>query len=267
MKKDKELLLIFPPQWTPISPHYAICALLGQLKENGYNASFMDLNVEFYNHILKIDYLKNINEKIKKDYVELFTKIKNIYSKGKNAKSYSLEEKCKIYKFGKIKEFMSCDTSYYDIVPDLIPFALGVIRSNDKFYTPEYLIRAMNAIDSALKMVSLAYSPTNIAFDSCYNPFMNLDFESIKHFVFDKETNIFWDFFKDKIEEIKKKNSSCVAISLNSSSQIIAGLTLAYLLKKHTKAHINIGGNFFGRIKEAVMTHNDFSMFCDSISY
>ena len=64
MKKDKELLLIFPPQWTPISPHYAICALLGQLKENGYNASFMDLNVEFYNHILKIDYLKNINEKI-----------------------------------------------------------------------------------------------------------------------------------------------------------------------------------------------------------
>ena len=55
-------------------------------------------------------------------------RIKKIYSKDKKAKNYTLEEKCKIYKFGKIKEFMSQDTSYYDMVPDLIPFALGVIK-------------------------------------------------------------------------------------------------------------------------------------------
>ena len=92
-----------------------------------------------------------------------------------------------------------------------------------------------------------------------YQPYEN-------HFVFDKKSNLFWDFLKDKVNQIKEENYDFIAVSLNSSSQIIAGLTLGFLLKKYTKAHINIGGNFFGRVKNEIMNRPEFSKFCDSIS-
>ncbi|MBQ7287100.1 MAG: radical SAM protein [Candidatus Gastranaerophilales bacterium] len=260
------MLLIFPPQWTPISPHYAICALMGQLKNAGYNAKFMDLNVEFYKKILTKDYLQFIQTKIQKDYVTLFLNIKKIYDKNKKESKYTLDEKAKLYKFNKMKQFVSKGDTYYNMVPDLIPLALNVIKDEDRFYTPEHLVYALKAVDCALEMVSLAYAPNNIGFEYCHNPLMEYNFESIKHFVFDSESNIFWQFYSKKNEEIKAQKPSLVAISLNSSSQIIAGLTLAYLVKKHTKAHVNIGGNFFGRIKEALIKRPEFSIFCDSIS-
>ena len=265
-KKNKKMLLIFPPQWTPVSPHYALAALIGQLKAKGYSAKAVDLNVEFYSEILTKDYLNFINEKIKKDYVRLFTNIRKIYTKGKKADKYSLDEQCEIYKFGKIKKFISSDDTYYTRVPNTIQFALEVIRSKERFFQPVNLIKAMNIVDYALNLISIAYAPLNLEFEACYHSFMKLDFEHIKHFVFHKESNIFWDFFKKRLDEIKTENASFIAISLNSSSQLIAGLTLTYLLKKYTKAHINIGGNFFGRIKEEVMKHPEMSMFCDSIS-
>ncbi|MBQ8636271.1 radical SAM protein [bacterium] len=266
MAKDNKMLLLFPPQWTPISPHFAICTLLGQLKANGYNVSFMDLNIEFYNKILSRDYLQFIREKIGKDYLELFTTIRKMYTREKKEKKYSLDETCKMYKFNKLRKFVSANTENYDILPNVIPLAIDIIKNEERFFNPERLINAMNYIDMALEMVSLAYAPTNIGFDSCFNPFLKLDFESIKHFVFDRDSNIFWDFFKNKIQEIKNQDPSFIAISLNSSSQLVAGLTLTYLLKKYTKAHINIGGNFFGRIKETLLKRPEFAMFCDSIS-
>ncbi len=266
MSKDKKILLLFPPQWTPISPHFAMASLMGQLKNNGYSAHSLDLNIEFYNHILTSDYLNFIIDKIKKDYVELFQQIRGIYSKNKKEEDYTLEQKCDIYKFSKIKKFIEKNDTQTRLLPSLIEMAKGVLRSEDKFFTPNYLIRALNNIDKSLDLISLAYSPTHLEFDSCYNPFMKFNFESIKHFVFDKKSNVFWDYLKAKADEIKTQNYSLCAISLNSSSQLIAGLTLAYLLKKNTKAHVNIGGNFFGRIKEDIIKRPEFNIFCDSIS-
>jgi len=266
MKKDKKMLLIFPPQWTPVSPHFALATLSAQLKKNGFNAKCLDLNVEFYNKILTKDYLEFIIEKIKKDYVDLFTKIRKIYTKEKKLQKYTIDEQCQIYKFGKIKDFLSSGENYYERLPNTIKFALEIIKSKERFFQPINLIKAMNHVDLALKLVSLAYCPMNIEFEACYHSFLKLNYESIKHFVFDKESNIFWDFHKKTVDKLKEEKFDFIAISLNSSSQIISGLTLAYLLKKYTKAHINIGGNFFGRVKDEVMKHPEFSQFCDSIS-
>ena len=47
-----EMLLIFPPQWTPVSPHFAVPSLVGQLKSEGFNVSSMDLNIDFFESIL-----------------------------------------------------------------------------------------------------------------------------------------------------------------------------------------------------------------------
>ena len=39
--KNKKMLLIFPPQWTPISPHFALASLMGQLKNKGYTSTYL----------------------------------------------------------------------------------------------------------------------------------------------------------------------------------------------------------------------------------
>ena len=46
------------------------------------------------------------------------------------------------------------------------------------------------------------------------------------------------------LDNIKSKNPDYIGISINSSSQVIPGLTLANMLKTNSNAHINIGGNF-----------------------
>lgn len=266
MAKDKKMLLLFPPQWTPIAPHFAMASLMGQLKNKGYSTTSIDLNIEFYNEILSTKYLNYACEKIKKEYLELFEYLRKIYSKNKKGEEYSLEEQCAIYKYGKIKEIVSKNENFYEILPSLAPLAVSVLKDENKFFEPKFLINAMKNIDNALKIVSAAWAPNNVSFDSFANPFLKLNFDSINHFVFDKKSNLFWEFLKNKVLQFKEKKFDFIAISLNSSSQIIAGLTLGFLLKKYTKAHINIGGNFFGRVKDEILARAEFSKFCDSIS-
>ncbi len=267
MSQKSKIILVFPPQWTPVSPSFSLASLTGQLKNAGYDAECIDLNVEFYNQILTKDYLEYTNEKIKHDYLELFRNIRKIYTKGKKPEKYTLDQQCDIYKFGKIKKLMAESEEYYKRVPNTIGFALEVIRSKERFYQPINLIKAMNVVDYALKLISVSWAPINIEFEACWHSFMKLNYKSIRHFVFHKKSNIFWDFHKIDVENIKQKDPSLVAISIVSTSQLISGLTLGYLLKKYTKAHVNIGGNFFGRIKEELLKHPEFTEFCDSITF
>ena len=69
--KNKKLLLIFPPQWTPISPHFAIPSLAGQLKANNFDVNTIDLNVEFYNGILNKECVNQSIEKAKAIFEEI----------------------------------------------------------------------------------------------------------------------------------------------------------------------------------------------------
>ena len=82
--------------------------------------------------------------------------------------------------------------------------------------------------------------------------------EDIKYYVFDEDTNIFIKFYQELLPKIKEKNADVIGISINSSSQIIGGLTLANLLKKETKAHINIGGNYFTRLTDTLQKYPEF---------
>ena len=64
----QKLLLIFPPQWTPISPHFALPSLIGQLKSNGFDAEAMDLNIDFFNEILAKENIENSIKTTKKQF-------------------------------------------------------------------------------------------------------------------------------------------------------------------------------------------------------
>jgi len=263
--KFMNTLLLFPPQWTPISPHFALPSLLGQLKANGYEASGLDLNIDFYNKVLEPDFIKNAILKAVDNNQNILNEIAPYIKEGKDFSEYPLDIQNKIVRYTKIKEYTTKKQTALASIPDLAKEALNIIKGED-FYNPEMLIKSINIIDSALEMASLPYFPSKISLDNYSNPFFKLNFDCIKYFVFDKETNIFIEYYKTVLDDIKAKNADYIGISINSSSQIIPGLTLANILKNETNAHINIGGNFFGRVKEAVIKHPEFfDLFCDTI--
>ena len=265
-KNIKKLLLIFPPQWTPISPHYALPSLIGQLKANGFSAQAFDLNIEFFNDILTKDNIEKSVQTTKLKYEKFKKKIPDIFSPNKTANDYTLDEQIILYKYNAIKKYIENHENYLVQIPLLVENAKNNLR-NDNFYSPEILIRSLNVIDKALEIISLPYSPMKIGFEGVSNPFFKFNFQNINYFVNDQETNIFKEYYLKNISKIIDKHAEFIAISLNSSSQIISGLTLTKLLKERTKAHINIGGNFFGRIADELKNHPDFfDIYADSVS-
>jgi len=264
-------LLLFPPQWTPISPHFALPSLAGQLKANGFETLGIDLNIDFYNKILKPDFIKNSVMKAVDNNKNILKEIAPHIQTGKSFENYPLDIQNKVLKYSKVKEFVEKKQGLLLEIPDLAEDAVKILKG-EEFYNPEILIKAVNIIDSALEMASMPYFPSKISLDSYTNPLFKLTFEHIKYFVFDKDTNIFIEYYKSILNEIQAHNADYIGISINSTGQIVPGLTLANMLKtlygKENKkhAHINIGGNFFGRVKDAIVKHPEFfDLFCDSL--
>ena len=265
MTKEK-MILIFPPQWSPVSPHYALPSLLGQLISKGYDAQAFDLNIDFYDKLLTKDNLENALNTAKIQFEELKNKILKIYSPQKKENDYTFEEKIIFYKYNYLKNYFSAQANIAQTIPSFIESAKKTLRSED-FYNPIMLIKSLNVIDRGLEIASLPYTPVRVQFDWLQNPFFKFNYENIKYFVFDKNTNLFIKYYETKLDEILKDDPGFIAISINSSSQIVPGLTLTSMLKRKTKAHINIGGNFFGRIAEEIKNHKEFfEEFADSIS-
>jgi len=259
-------LLIFPPQWVPISPYFAMLTLLGQFRAKEIPCRAIDLNIDFYNTVLSKGFLENSLELAYSESAQAarLKELTTFYQKDKDFNSYTLSEQVKLVKYSKIKDFIQSPINYRDL-PLVAEDAVSIIKS-EHFYEPKDLIQALNIIDLALDLVSIPYAPSKLSFEAYINPLYKLDYENIKHFVFCKETNMFRNYFESKIDEILASNPDYIGVSVNSSSQIIPALTLTNILKEKSKAHINIGGNFFGRVIETVAQKKDFfELFCDSI--
>lgn len=259
------VLLLFVPQWMPVSPYFALPSLLGQLLNAGYNTKAIDLNVKFYNDILNKNNIENAINEATILKPKLLEEIAKYHRPEKKIEDYPFEIQQLIVKYGKIKDFLTKNEDGIESVPHLIEEAKKILKSDD-FYQPELFTKALYLIDNALEIISLPYAPAKLSFASYDNPLFKLNYQNIKYYVFDKSTNIFFDYFEKQIDELLKTKPKYIGISINSSTQIIAGLTLAYLLKNKTDAHINIGGNFFGRVVDNLKDNLEFfDLFAHSI--
>lgn len=264
--KSINVLYLYSPQWMPIGPHFAIPSLMGQFEGTGHNVDCMDVNLEFYCKVLTQKYVSNSIKTAKKLEKELFEEISTFYQRTKNFDTYPINQKNKMAKHVLIKQFFAKHEKEINMLPVLVEGAVDVLRSKKHFYNPKLLLQSLNIIDLALQAISMPYYPSIISLSGYQNQHFRLNFEDIKYYVFDKDTNIFIDFYQDILPKIKEKNADYIGIAINASSQIIPGLTLANLLKKETNAHINIGGNYFTRLDDTLKKYPEFfELFCHSI--
>lgn len=259
-------LLIFPPQWMPVSPHFALPTLLGQFKDTEYEASVLDLNIDFYNKILTSKYVSNSLERSVKLLPLLKDRIKTYFVKGKKLQDYTFAQQNEIAKASMIDNLLKKKGKDLKTVATIIDKSVEVLKSKQHYYNPKLFTSAITNINTALEICSMPYYPTQIGFCAYSNELLTLDYECIKYYVFDKTTNIYIKYFESVLNRIKAENADYIGISINSSSQIIAGLTLANMLKKETNAHISIGGNHFGRVTDSLEKYPEFfELFCDSL--
>lgn len=259
-------LLIFPPQWMPVSPHFALPTLLGQFDGTGYEASVMDLNIDFYNKILTRNYVEKSLKMAKELLPLLRADIKRYFDINKKFNDYTFIQRNEIAKASLIDNTFKKYGDSLQKVAIIIEKSVEVLKSKEHYYNPKLFLSAINNIKIALEICSMPFYPTKLDFTSYSNELLNLDYETIKYFVFDDNSNIFRGYYESVLNEIKAKDAQYIGISINSSSQIVAGLTLANMLKKETNAHINIGGNHFGRVADALERHPEFfELYCDSL--
>ena len=100
-------LLIFPPQWMPLNPHFALPTLLGQFEGTEYEAKVFDLNIDFYNKILTSNYVRNSYETGKEQFLKLKEKIKEYYTKGRDFDTYTFEQQNEIAKASLMDTFFN----------------------------------------------------------------------------------------------------------------------------------------------------------------
>lgn len=241
--KDKKILLIFPPEWYFIGPHIALPSLSAQLKKEGYNSEVLDLNIKFFNDILKQEYIENEIKKIKKLHKELSLREDfetNLSIKEKYLKIESI--------------FKNINT---DKLPTLIDKAINIIKTPNKFKDIKQTFKALTILKAILDIAFFRHTQNN----------ESLNYKDLKEKILDKENNIYYNYFSNVIPIIKEKNASFIGVSISSNQQAISGLTIAYLLKKYTNAHINIGGSFFSHNPEILKKYPEiFKLFVDSIS-
>ena len=260
-----KIVLLYPPQWTPNSPYLALPLLSAQLKKYGYETKIRDINIEFFNYILTKENLQNCFMQAKNFFDSFKEEVYEKYPEAeKNFQSYSFEEQTKLIKFKKISEFISVSEKVESTISEC-KNAVRVLKSKDSFYDPEILFAAKKTIQEALKIASLPFAPNEMIYDNYFaNPLLKLDWVNIDYQCKDRHTNMFFSFFEEKAEEIKKDNGDMICISVPDLSQLIPAFTLSRILKEKLDKPVAIGGNYITQNKEDFLNHPEiFSEYCD----
>lgn len=259
-------LLVFPPQWYPGNPYPAVPLLLGQLKRAGFDAKGVDLNINFYNKILTKSFLELSVRRAKELMVSLPFDLAKYSGKAKDHLPTDIQVKMK--KLLIIKDYVLNHADKLETVPQEIETSVNTLKNPELFYNPELLFKAKEVIFNACKIVSLPFAPAELSFANYNNPIALSCYDELKAQCYDDSTNMFIEYFENKIEDIIGEDADYVVISLADMTQLIPAFTLGRLLKERYGMLVCFGGNIVTKLLESFKQHHDIlDTFCDFLSY
>ena len=223
--------LIFPPQWFPSQPYLALPTLKAYLEHHGHEVDQFDFNIESYDTFLTRDYLEECREKIRARlnqpaYTPQENEVKEVY-----------------------REILG-DTDFLESIMDGVEDAKGALRDEDQFFQFPVYKRAYTTLKVAMQLISYTHFPSKVDLESFFmqgNPEENLN--GILEATADPTANPYRTLFEDHLlDRVPWRDYGLVGISIIHVGQVIAGLTLARLLReRHPHLHICIGGSVFTR--------------------
>lgn len=258
-----ETRLIFPPQWIPLNPHLALCSLAGHLRSRGFSVGLVDLNVQYFRHILTPEFLRASLQKCLNAREYLRTRIPLGLAMKDESEDFAVEASWYL----EIDRQLKDQADVWGEVIDYIPEAVATFDRSERFFDPFLLVKAYITIDKALELVSLPYFPSQLRFNDYSAPRCPFTLDALVEFTANPSTNMFHTYLQRETARLTADPVDLYGISINSYSQVVAGLTLARMIKKAApQAHVTIGGNYFGRVKEAFLTRPEFfETFADTL--
>ncbi len=187
----------------------------------------IDANIECYNLLLTSESLRQTARQIDRRLAGL---------KKKPFLDHTEQMAC--VKLSRAKEFARS-------LPDNIEDAVAVMRdrSGKRFFDPVSYEAAVGVIESALELISAAYTPLALDFSAYRTPFSLLDIREIQADA-RPERNPFHSYFSRVLgERLDREGVSVAGISVAFPGQIQPAYALAYILRRRLPhLHITVGG-------------------------
>jgi radical SAM superfamily enzyme YgiQ (UPF0313 family) len=260
------LLFVFPPQWTPQNPHFVLTSLVGSVRERGFHVDAVDLNIEFYTSILTKPALEMARTRALLEHKFLVDKLRLQSIVDDTGLDFQLGGQ----KADAIEAYFKQHPDEMASIPGLIDEALAILRDRERYYDPEQFCDAMQIVDRALEIYSLAFWPSQLQFNYFEHPLAQFNHDDVLSYATNEHGNMFLNFFERELPRLTSGQYDVIALSINTFSQVLPGLTLARMIKRAVSpdVHVNIGGNFFTRVIENLRKRPAFfDEFCHSVTY
>jgi anaerobic magnesium-protoporphyrin IX monomethyl ester cyclase len=222
-----KIALIYPPTADPTAPYLSVPALTGYLRSKGVDVLPIDANIECYDLLLRSDSLKQTARQIDRRLAHL---------KEKPFLNHNQQMAC--VTLSSAKELASS-------IPDTIEDAVAVMRdrSGKRFFDPVSYETAVGVIESALNLISAAYTPLTLDFSAYRTPFSLLNIHEIEQDA-RPERNPFHAYFSSVLcERLDRQGVDVAGISVAFPGQIQPAYALAYTLRRRLPhLHITVGG-------------------------
>lgn len=258
-------LLLFPPQWIPLSPHLAGPTIHSILSHAGHDTRLIDINARFYNTVLTADFLRDSVAMARTDFsahaARYFEQCREVAA----LKNFPPEFQGHYRRYRAIGQRLMDDQCV--AVIDRIESAVAVMRDGEQFYDPPRVEAALRIIRGACDILSATDFPSSIYF---LTPSVKI-YETIDGLLADCQSmtgNLFRRFFAPRVAEWLQDDPEFIGISIGDYSQLLAGLTLALQIRQVSGARLCIGGNLFGRYTDVLINNPEFfRRFADFVIY
>jgi anaerobic magnesium-protoporphyrin IX monomethyl ester cyclase len=234
-----EILIVFPPQWTPVSPYSALPFLRAALLKYGIEARLLDLNCDAYDRLLTGSYLREL--RLPDDFMPNDPR----------------------HRFRWLLTFR-------EELADRVDEARAVMRTGSSFYDRKRYLYAENTLRYALYLISLAYWPQQIGLDS-----LDLGIPSDRLFSAEEMERPFGAFvFEDAIKNILGAEcwDACavVGFSVHTKNQLFYALRIIrrYCLQGKRRPRVVLGGTLLASLHKYSSTFQPvFDAGVDAIVY
>ncbi len=232
-------------------PHLALPTLTAYLRGHGIEVFQRDLNATTFDDILTAGYLRKSIARLQQNF-------------GMDA-SYHPKDGRGLPK----REHVLWALKEGERVAQNVEAAKNIIRS-ERFFDGDTSLPAFETIIQALEIASLPFYPASLTLQTYISAYPTDSSAALLQAVRDERHNIFLELFRGGIlEEIKAEQPDIVGISIPSMPQMLAGMTLAYVIKEAgLNCHVTVGGPHISMLRdELAKVPAIFSLFDSAVVF
>ncbi len=216
-------------------PHLALPTLTAYLRSHGVEVIQRDLNLETLDEILTRDHVEQAVTRLRQDY---------------GPRADRRPARLVLPK----REEVEWALTHGPQLAAQVEEAMDVIRG-DAFFDGPVGLQALECMFQCLEVASLPFYPASLGLSSNVPPLPVDSSRNLLQTVCDPQRNLFLDIFRRTvIADIEREGPEIVGISIATLDQMLAGMTLAYLIKEAgLPCHVTVGGPHISMLREELV--------------